>query len=198
MSDIIPTRYVLSLWQPWATLVVTDDPLRRNQAPCTAKRFETRAFDPEKKKKLKTPIQVAIHATKREDQLPRDPIFVETLNRLGYWHGRPRDLPLTSTLKPLPFGALIGVGEITAVMDAERLAKQWADHIAKIPERMIDGRFVQGIMRELHFGDFSRGRFAWLMLAMRPLPYPIPFTGRQDVLYPLDDKINARIERQFV
>ena len=192
---VMPDRRVLSLWQPWATMCVVPDPRRRTKHGCIPpKKWETRGFDP----RFELPIDVVIHATKRDNMIPTDRVFVETLNRIGYWHGRPKDRPDDSPLKPLPLGALIGVARIVATQDARELAELWTRHIANLPMRALDGDHVQGLINEIRFGDYSRGRRAWLLMDARPLPRPIPFSGKQDVLYQLDRAINLKVERQFI
>jgi hypothetical protein len=190
---VMPERRVLSMWQPWATLAVEPDPERRDRfGNVPAKKWETRAFVP----RFELPIDVVIHATKRDDKIPADSVFVKTLERIGYSAEKPKN-NVSSRLRSLPLGALIGVARIVAVQDADELAQMWAKHIAKMPTRLLDGNHVQGLINELRFGDYSRGRYAWLLVDAKPLPHPIPFSGKQDVLYVLDRALNLRVERQF-
>lgn len=69
----------------------------------------------------------------------------------------------------LQYGVVLCVADIIACVSTQT-AKQ---HISK---------------RELYYGDWSEGRFAWRIENVRPLPKPIPLTGRQGFFYWPDGK----------
>lgn len=138
----------LTLTQPWATLVAVG-----------AKSIETRSWDT----RYRGPL--AIHAGKG-------------LGPVGGMRGL-RDLccsePFFSVLKSagidldhvdvdvLPRGAIVAVCRLTAIY--------------RITERGIEGFRPQPPANELAFGDYTPGRYAWLLTDVMALPTPIPATG---------------------
>lgn len=48
---------------------------------------------------------------------------------------------------------------------------------------------VSGLERM--YGDFHPGRFGWILTDIRPLPAPIPFTGRQGLFLVPDESVSA-------
>lgn len=173
------TRHVLSLWQPWATLCVVRDPLRGE----VAKKIETRAF-PLSKLHMEPPLEVAIHATKGFDREQRlickDLDFLKALNARGYFAGSPKRKLFSSALKPLPLGQIIGTARITAVLPAD------------------DPTLLLAITEEeKKFGLYRADRWAWILEDPRELPEPIPFSGKQQLLYHLGPGVNAEIDRQL-
>lgn len=169
---------VLSMWQPWATLCVAPHSAT-GQPP---KVHETRAFAP----RVPLPVDVVIHATKKWDfenaYTARDPVFRRALRHCGYLAG-----PTTGRLgvlsepglKPLPVGTIIGLATIVRV------------HTTEFLEDSLDAV-------DLVLGDWSPGRYAWRFENTILLPEPIPFKGRQDVLWPLLERdILDRIDEQL-
>jgi hypothetical protein len=170
---------ILSLWQPWATLYVAPDPDKDGEP---AKTWETRGFRP----RHPLPIPVAIHATKTWNldlqALTGRPPFHDALTRAGFYPGdaRPfrrlqdgRSAPIATLphgLRPLPLGAVIGVGTIVEVVRTEDAA-DW-----------LDGDPWRA--QEMALGNWSPGRYAWRLERATMLPEPIPLKGRQDVLWP--------------
>ena len=165
------------MWQPWATLCVAPY-LSIGRPP---KVHETRAFAP----RGPFPIHVVIHATKKWDSnnawTSIDTIFRAALNGCGFLSGPTTKAGILGdpNLKPLPFGAIIGLATIVRVHTTEFLADSLDDADAAL-------------------GDFTPGRFAWRFKNTVLLPEPIPFKGRQDVLYPLFQRdILDAIEQQL-
>jgi activating signal cointegrator 1 len=72
------------------------------------------------------------------------------LIQYGVWHPSNNDLPL---------GAVVAVCRITDCVAVHGMA-----HTLSAQERA--------------FGDYTFGRFAWLLADVHPLPAPIPATGR--------------------
>lgn len=171
---------VCSMWQPWATLCVA--PLPATGKP--PKHHETRAFAP----RGPLPLDVAIHATKKWDShnawTGLDESFVTALSGCGFIAGPTtrRGIFADPSLKPLPFGAIIGLATIVAVTPTHDL---FAD-----PGQVLSGY-------DHTFGDWNPGRYAWRFENTVLLPEPIPFKGRQDVLYLLDPSVQAEIDRQL-
>lgn len=174
---------VCSMWQPWATLCVA--PLASTGRP--AKHHETRGFAP----RPPLPIDVAIHATKKWDNhnawTSTDSDFERALRFSGFLSGSPRGrlgIRTDPSLKPLPFGAIIGVASIVRVDPTQALFDE------SFGRRSIS-------TYDYLFGDWTRGRFAWEFANTFLLPEPISFKGRQDVLYLLDPAVQAEIDRQL-
>lgn len=61
----------------------------------------------------------------------------------------------------LPRGAVIATARLVDVVSCEEITE--ADDI--------------GVLRQLPFGDFTPGRYAWLLDDVRPLPEPVPAKG---------------------
>lgn len=130
----------ISLWQPWATLVVFG-----------YKQLETRHWSTNYTGPL------AIHAAKKKSRdIERlcefdDPIFL-ALQRAGY------------TYKTLPRGGIIGkvyMGNCVPVTDP-------------IVRRRIDEK-----RDEYSFGDFGKGRFAWVLSVPSIIDPMVECVGRQ-------------------
>lgn len=135
---------VLSLWQPWATLIALGK-----------KRVETRSWS--------TPYrgEVAIHAAKhwnrKLDGMCCTSPFIDVL---GYQY---HDGPLyryDGVLRLLPFGSIVATAQIVDV----------------VPTSVM--RPTISVL-EASFGDYSQGRYAWLLDNVRPLSDPFPLAGRQ-------------------
>lgn len=137
----------ISLLQPWASLIAVG-----------AKRIETRAWPT----KYRGPL--AIHAsygdTKESRAFAQQP-FVEGLLEA-------HDL----TWRDLPRGAIVAVAELT---DCIRFTE---DNVARIRELAeFEAKLGIGSPAELLLGDFSLGRYGFLLAKVRPLPEPIPAKG---------------------
>ena len=66
--------------------------------------------------------------------------------------------------KTLPFGAIIGEATITDVIPVEMM-------------QMTDELINRLTMEEKAFGDYSEGRYAWIMEDPKPFATPIPARG---------------------
>lgn len=168
------------MWQPWATLCVA--PLPATGRP--PKHHETRGFAP----RAPLPIDVAIHATKKWDSnnvwTTDDFHFCEALRACGFLTGPTTKLGVFAdpALKPLPLGKIIGVATIVEVTATSSL---FAD-----PSRVVSGY-------DYEFGNWNPGRYAWRFENTILLAEPIPFKGRQDVLYLLDPAVQAQVNEQL-
>ena len=134
----------ISLWQPWATLLV-----------CGRKKLETRHWTTSYTGPL------LIHAAKRwtGEQMvlcARDPFYMSLLSS-GYsgFHYRKTSLPL---------GAIVGAVELTNCLGVS------ADPVQRWLSQNPD---------EIHFGDYSHGRYAWACDIPHQLEEPIPEKGHQ-------------------
>lgn len=182
---------VLSLWQPWAMLFCTPDP--GVSPPRACKESESRHFIP----RVQPPFDVAVHATKAWRPEARAVVgewpFADCLRRVGYYPGDPRPFAKREDatpggLKLLPLGAIVGVVTIDRVLTAEAWLAQGSQFEDGAAEHYAEDR---------QLGWYAPGRFAWHGTNPRPLPEPIPFSGRQDVLYPLADDVAARVWAQL-
>lgn len=183
---------VLSLWEPHAILTVARDPL--HDPPRPAKAIESRHWEP----KTELPIDVVIHAAKKLDRdnlplLTQWP-FVDCLERSGYYAGDPRPfvsrgLTLPRGLKPVPLGALIGVATITHVENHAAILRRFDG---------LEGAAKMRAAEEEALGNYTHGRFGLHLANAIAFPEPIPYSGRQDVLYYLDPEMLDRVHEQLV
>lgn len=187
---------LLALWQPWATLAVSPDPWCGGQP---AKGWETRHFWPPGFDG-DAPIDVAIHATKKMGPdlvsiITTEP-FKSTLTRMGFAAMDPRKVPPSMPLmggsmspRPLPLGAIIGVGRISAARTTNGLEDYELARGRDLPA------VLHGLERKL--GNYTPDRFAWRLTCVEELPTPIPYSATQDVLRPLSDEMTATLDRML-
>lgn len=182
---------VLSLLQPWATLVVIG-----------AKKIETRSWD------TKYRGEILIHAsrgTKREiqDMLCKDPFF-SVLNKTGYkLFGQPgQRKKITDNL---PRGAIIGKAKLVTTSTTE-FFQQCSGGIPLNEKGPYNKEHWE---EELAFGDYSPGRYGWLLSDPVQFEKPIPYKGElglrdcsDDVLKQLADQLIKPVlterEKEFV
>ncbi|MEI8195002.1 MAG: ASCH domain-containing protein [Phycisphaerae bacterium] len=149
----------LSLWQPWASLVVHG-----------FKHVETRSWETSYRGPL------LIHASAKFDRPSMDliatPIFEAAFVQVGVNYANCDDLP---------FGAIIGV----------------VDLIKCVPVAMMDVVEFAGqpalTEREREFGDFSPGRFCWLLGKYRFFLNPIEYCGHQRIFNVPDEVVAAQL-----
>lgn len=190
----------LSLWQPWASLMVTPDPQRSDGKP--PKEWETRSWYPHV-----LPPLIAIHATKgisREERwgicdgrrffepyasvLERclyssfDPWMPDYDERVRRHNGG--DIAASRKHRCLPLGAIVGVGRIAQVERADRAAE------------IIGRERGAGAMTEIALGNYALGRYALRFADVRPLRNPVPCRGLQQ-LWPVPDEIRERVEAEL-
>lgn len=152
----------LTLWQPWATLVAIG-----------AKRIETRSWKTSYRGRL------AIHAAKKfrfEDKgmLIWEPWFSALLpdgyteKGIGMFGGESLQLHV----EKFPLGCVIATCDLVSV----RLIEQpKGNHYGFAQE----GKSWYLTDQEQAFGDFTPGRYAWLLDNIVMLPEPIPAKGFQ-------------------
>lgn len=144
----------LSLWQPWASAVALG-----------SKRIETRAWSTNYRGPL------AIHAAKRcvmdeLDSYQRDPSWAAAL---GIVPARPSGAE--ESLKVLPFGCVVAVCDLVDCVLTESLPTLF--------DEGIDIDIDYGGWTERQMGDFTPGRFAWILVNVRKLALPLPLRGAQ-------------------
>ena len=139
----------LTLYQPWASLI-----------PPGWKKIETRSWST----KYRGPL--AIHAAKDQQ----------------YWTVVAHDEPFRSVLMEsrlfrqydLPYGAVVAVCNLVDCVKVIGLTRLEGRPVRALLE---NGQIVEG--NELAFGDYTPGRFAWILKDARPLHTPIPAKGKQ-------------------
>lgn len=164
----------LSLTQPWATLIALG-----------AKKIETRSWAT----RYRGPL--AIHAAKGlgpvggmkglvRQCMPS--VFYRALLPVLPEHIRDLASP-PAIAEHLPFGAIIAVCDLRDCVRTEYIASAGrATSVSWEGERTIWTLTDQ----ERAFGDYSPGRFAWLLANIRPLATPIPATGALGLWTPPD------------
>lgn len=141
----------ISLWQPWASAMFP---------PVSLKRIETRHWP------TNVRGQVAIHAAKKQSrELER--IFDD--NNKDRIHGgmRPFDM-ITGSFYDLPFGSLIGFGELVDCIQINLFELNRRPDIRD----MLNSN-------EQAWGNYDMGRFAWVFKDLIRLDKPIPYKGAQ-------------------
>jgi hypothetical protein len=123
---------VLSLLQPWATLVVIG-----------AKKVETRSWTSDHRGEL------LIHAStgKAGAMTALEPPFNKYIKEF----------------RDLPFGAIIGKVTLVDVLHIEQ----------QLPDKMLN----QLSQEEIAFGDYSIGRYAWILSDAVEFEIPVPAKG---------------------
>lgn len=151
----------LSLWQPWASLLVGG-----------RKRVETRGWP------IRHRGRLLIHAAKKwgtvlADLCDREP-FRSALHSCG-----------VTRASELPFGAIVGTVDVIACHPTEAVIDDpydSADQPKVIVGEGMGGRPCPIVFvgpTEKAFGDYSPGRFAILCANPVRFPTPVPFRGAQ-------------------
>ena len=148
----------LSLWQPWASAIAVG-----------AKRIETRHWST----KYRGPL--AIHAAKRR-------VLGELRHYQCSWNWcgalKPLGLAMGNGFKlcdELPFGAIVATCELVDCRPTDSFT-QAELMTPRRPSGEISGSYD---WNENQMGDFSPGRFGWVLEDIRALPEPIPYRGAQ-------------------
>lgn len=147
----------LTLTQPWASLVAIG-----------AKRIETRSWSTSYRGPL------AIHAAKGLGPVGGMRGLVDLVRQDVFWNAlislRPSVFNVEGLAKrALPFGAIVAVCELVDCLPIK---------IYSIGDSAINGAsYPIPTEPERSFGDYSVGRFAWLLADIHTLPEPIPAKG---------------------
>lgn len=148
----------LSLWQPWGSAVAIG-----------AKRIETRSWST----RYRGPL--AIHASKRP--LTKQERFDFTFD--GSWRAVFGILTPAHQSDPLwenlPYGAIIATCELVDCRPTERFCRD-ALHERHFRSGPRSSWFSWS---EYEMGDYSPGRFGWVLENVRALPEALPCRGRQ-------------------
>lgn len=160
----------ISLWQPWASAIALG-----------AKRVETRSWATN----YRGPI--AIHAAKRC-------IDYEMCGIKSSWTWcgvlRPLGIRMGNNVDPvqvLPFGAIVAIAKLADCRPSESFTNGELDS-----RRMPDGETLDIYgWTERMMGDYSHGRFGWILTNIVPLAKPVPYRGAQG-LFQVPDSLLAR------
>jgi hypothetical protein len=159
----------LSLWQPWATLVMLG-----------AKRIETRSWGTEHRGPLL--IHAGLRSTRELIELCHEEPFRTALRAAGI--GRWQDLPR---------GAVLGHVNVVAV---ERIAGPFVPTAAGLSETHEVDTSSDGMMPppepEYSFGNYAPGRFAWLLEEPQAFAKPVPLRARQKLFDVSPEEIGLR------
>jgi protein gp37 len=155
VDDVPEGAMVLSLWQPWASLIFCPpNPDSHAITRGAAKEIETRNWKPNQK----LPITLVIHAAKTQEEMNRlsDSVFRNALVRGGF-EGGESDMPMS-------FGAALGVVELVEVIPVT---------VAYRSDLHQEERF---------FGNYAiekEQRYAWVLRNPRMFDKPLPMKGQQ-------------------
>lgn len=158
------TMPALTLWQPWASLVAFG-----------VKTVETRGWA------TKHRGRIAIHAAKSpqrvEPAVVALPEFHDALwPHLGF---QARPMP-TAVRHRLPRGVILATANLVEVIPVDRITSWFPDGGIGWENRWALGEDCAAVEDgERPLGDFSPGRYAWLLADIEPLAEPVPFRGGQ-------------------
>lgn len=155
----------ITVWQPWASLIA-----------CGAKEFETRGWATS----YRGPI--AIHAAARKcdtKDIPASAIH-DMVMALHPFTSKLAKTTMYLPLEILPRGCIIATAELVGchkiVLHGGRglpsTAPGWLE---------TDRGIYEPSERELLFGDWAPGRFAWELQNVKMLDTPIPANGKQRI-----------------
>ncbi len=171
----------ISLFQPWASLVAWGP-----------KKVETRSWHPSRE----LPLTVAIHASRAMPSCwelfnhPKDCAhYRESLKEIGcpVEFVRGMDRWRVDSAK-LPRGAVLAVATLCRCVRTNWLVKGTAASSFPGVGELTD--------RERAFGDYSPGRYAWMLGDVRRLPEPVPCRGNR-MLWEVPEDVVAKIEAQL-
>ena len=143
----------LSLWQPWASLVIIG-----------AKQWETRSWS--------TPYRgmLAIHAAKRwtadEKEQCLEPGFREALR------------PFHATLGDIPRGAVLGIVRLVEIVSTNLILFESERHHMKPHLEKVTRIFPE---QEKQFGNYASNRYAWRLEVVERFANPVPAKGMQSI-----------------
>lgn len=158
---------ILSLWQPWASLIALG-----------LKRYETRSWA--------TPYRgkIAIQAAKRPVDSDGIRVWLKA-QELAEVMGDPR----FHTYLNLPLGCIVAVADLSDCRMMDLKYSTLTENLyAYINEQSDLERAV---------GDWQPGRYAWKLENIRPIAEPIPCRGAQGLRVIRDEAILAAIEQQL-
>lgn len=185
---------VLTLTQPWATLVARG-----------AKRIETRSRPCRYRGPLA--IQAGVGLSKHvlgtsvgglsglEELVLEDPFYEALRSRAkgdgGFTGGHQLVLPDGEPVwersmyrLQVPLGAIVAVAQMVDCVPTEEFVVPTPGRMMGSPVRE-DGRLIGP--QEAAFGDYTPGRYAWVLRDVRPMARPIPYLNGQGLRH-LDER----------
>lgn len=150
----------VSLWQPWASLIALGH-----------KRIETRSWETGYRGRL------AIHAAKRPICADGVDLLTELALDIHWGMG-------------LPIGAVVATCDLVACLPTPRVRPGHFEPFELFDPRRLAGAdpsVVTVTPRERRCGDYSPGRWAWVVENVVCLVPPVPWRGRQRI-FDLPDK----------
>lgn len=145
----------ISLWQPWASLVVAG-----------IKTVETRHWPTSLRGRI------LIHAAKKYDE----PMLSECLRSRGFWSGFQALDPSKNAFeiyRGLPYGAIVGYVDIETCRPSNQFQME------KFNVKVLKGFNPACVYTELDLGNFDEGRFGWVLEHPKMFEKPIPYKGSQ-------------------
>ena len=162
----------ISLWQPWASSIALG-----------AKTIETRHWSTDYRGPL------AIHAAKKWngdlDALVHSGLWKGALWPLttgGTWIAQPRTV--------LPFGAVVCICNLVDCVPVETLSH--LPQAIRFPALWTFNLARRFSWIERDMGDYSPGRFAWILKDIRPLKTPLPWKGGQSFFTVPDELLRSK------
>ena len=156
----------LSLWQPWASAIAAG-----------AKTIETRHWATSYRGPL------AIHAAKRK-------VKYELID-FGCWWSWCAALGISMGSRYLgdilPFGAIVAVCTLVDCKITESFTQGELDTQHYSPTATAHNSI--NTWTERMMGDFSLGRFGWVLRDIKPLSEPIPYRGQQGLFEIPDEEM---------
>ena len=145
--------YAITLHQPWASLIALG-----------VKTVETRSWPAPA---LLVGQTIAIHAGKRVVRQPGGPVELEMRAHLGEnWR---QTIPAGSVLATATLAGTAHVASINPL----------TGHVVHDPSTETGCAVGLGWTRTDPWGDFSPGRWLWLLTEVKLLPEPVPAVGHQ-------------------
>jgi len=150
----------ISLWQPWATAIAVG-----------AKRIETRDWATSYRGPL------AIHAARR---LVRSELLMH--RSMPTWRAALNFPPNVMLEGWLPFGSIVATARLVDCVLTQKVSSEILDAQRSRP----GGYYPDWHWVERDMGNYTPGRWAWILEDVRPIEIPIPHVGRQGFFEALD------------
>lgn len=154
----------ISLWQPWATLLVMG-----------IKKIETRSWP------IRHRGPLLIHAAKRKikseiENYSEDETFDAAFHAIGGTIGK-------TTLYDLPYGAILGAVDVIDCFSTNSIKSN-----PELKSRLLKENYTpnygedscrEECYSEWDLGNYANDRYGWVCDNFRPLGEPIPYKGEQ-------------------
>lgn len=176
MSDEIR---ILSLWQPWASLIAMG-----------LKKFETRSWGTPYRGKL------AIHAAKRPVDSDGFLVVRKAFELAGKDFQNDQDW-----VESLQFGCIVAIANLThcrQMISEKTTLTEFCKQPESVQETQIPIISLVGATElERTVGDWQPGRYAWKLGNICPIAEPIPFKGGQGLRIIRDSQVLEQIAQQI-